>query len=99
MLYQQIGKTDWLLPGDIPEYITIDKTNNKVNKMQSYVESFSGCNHDFNVVTIDMLTDVFEEFGDFLFCIYYVKTIHTISMTHIVEIKMVSLIVMALQLD
>ena len=24
MLYQQIGETYWLLPSDIPEYITID---------------------------------------------------------------------------
>ena len=69
MLYQQIGKTDRLLSIDIPEYITIDKTNYEVNEMQSYIGSFSGCNHDFNVVTIDMLPDVFEEFGDFLFCI------------------------------
>ena len=36
--------------------------------MQSYIGSFSGCNHDFNVVTIDMLSDVFEEYGHFLFC-------------------------------
>ena len=69
MLYQQIGKTDRLLPSDIPEYITIDKTNYEVNEMQSYIGSFSGCNHDFNVVTIDMLSDVFEEYGHFLFCI------------------------------
>ena len=33
--------------------------------MQSYIGSFSGCNHDFNVVTIDMLSDVFEEYGHF----------------------------------
>ena len=35
MLYQQNGKTNWLLPSDIPEYITIDKTNYEVNEMQS----------------------------------------------------------------
>ena len=69
VLCQQIGKTDQLLPSDIPEYITIDKTNYEINEMQSYIGSFSGCNHDFNVVTTDILTDVFEEFGDFLFCV------------------------------
>ena len=69
MLYQQIGKTDQLLPSDIPEYITIDKTNYEVNEMQLYIGSFSGCNHDFNVVTIDMLSDVFEEYGH-IFILY-----------------------------
>ena len=34
MLYQQIGKTDWLLPSDIPEYITIDEINYEVNIKQ-----------------------------------------------------------------
>ena len=37
MLYQQIGKTDQLLPSDIPKYITIDKINYEVNEMQSYI--------------------------------------------------------------
>ena len=53
MLYQQIGKTDRLLPSDIPKYITIDKIDYEVNEMQSYIGSFSGCNLDFNVVTIE----------------------------------------------
>ena len=58
----KLVKLTGFLPSDIPEYITIDKTNYEVNEMQSYIGSFSGCNHDFNVVTIDMLTDVFQEF-------------------------------------
>ena len=37
--------------------------------MQSYIGSSTSAQKDFNITTIDMLSDVFKEFGDFLLCI------------------------------
>ena len=38
-------------------------------EMQSYIGSFTSGQKDFNITTIDILRDVFKEFGDFLLCI------------------------------
>ena len=38
-------------------------------EMQSYIGSFTSGQKDFNIMTIDMLRNVFNEFGDFLLCI------------------------------
>ena len=62
MLYHQIGTFVRLLPSDIPEYITVDKKNYRLGLFSS------GC-QDFKMMTIDMLTDVFRQFCDFLLCI------------------------------
>ena len=69
MLCHQIGKFVRLLPSDIPEYITVDKKNYRLTEMQSYIGLFSSGCQDFNMMTIDMLTDVFRQFCDFLLCI------------------------------
>ena len=53
----------------IPEYITVDKKNYRPIEMQSYIGLFSSGCQDFNMMTIDMLTDVFRQFSDFLLCI------------------------------
>ena len=69
VFFHQIGKFARLLPSDIPEYITVDKKNYRLTEMQSYIGFFrSGC-QDFNMMTIEMLTDVFRQFHDFLLCI------------------------------
>ena len=67
--YHQIGKFVRLLPSDIPKYITLDKKNYKLTEMHSYIGLFSSGCQDFNMMTIDILTDVFRQFCDFLFCI------------------------------
>ena len=69
MLYHQIGKFVRLLPSDIPEYITVDKKNYRLTEMHSYIGLFSSGCQDFNMMTIDMLPDVFRQFHDFLLCI------------------------------
>ena len=69
MLDHQIGKFAKLLPSDIPEYITVDKKNYRLTEMHSYIGLFSSGCQDFNMMTIDMLTDVFRQFHDFLLCI------------------------------
>ena len=69
ILYQYIGKWGRLLPSDIPEYISVDEMNYGLVEMQSYIGSFTSGQKDFNIMTIDMLRNVFNEFGDFLLCI------------------------------
>ena len=69
VLYQYIGKLGRLLPSDIPQYITVDEMNYGLVELKSYIGSFTSAQKDFNITTIDMLRDVFNEFGDFLLCI------------------------------
>ena len=69
MLYHQIGKFVRLLPSDIPEYITVDKKNYRLTEMHSYTGLFSSGCQDFNMMTIDVLTDDFRQFRDFLLSI------------------------------
>ena len=69
MLYHQIGKFVRLLPSDIPEYINVDKKKYRLTEMHSYIGLFSSGCQDSNVMTIDMVTDVFRQFCDFLLCI------------------------------
>ena len=69
ILYQYIGKLGRLLPSDIPGYISVDEMNYGLVEVQSYIGSFTSGQKDFNIMTIDMLRDVFNEFGDFLLCI------------------------------
>ena len=69
MLYQYIGKVSRLLPSDIPGYISVEEMNYGLIEMQSYIGSFTYGQKDFNIITIDMLRDVFKEFRDFLLCI------------------------------
>ena len=66
ILYQYIGKLGRLLPSDIPGYISVDEMNYGLVEVQSYIGSFTSGQKDFNIMTIDTLRDVFNEFGDFL---------------------------------
>ena len=67
MLYQYIGKLGRLLPIDIPRYISVDEMNYGLIEMQAYIGSFTSGQKDFNITTIDMLRDVFKEFGTFCY--------------------------------
>ena len=69
ILYQYIGKLGRLLPSDILGYISADEMNYGLVEVQSYIGSFTSGQKDFNIMTIDMLRDVFNEFGNFLLCI------------------------------
>ena len=69
ILYQYIGKLGRLLPSDIPGYISVDEMNYGLVEVQSYIGSLTSGQKDFNIMTIDMLRDVFNEFGNFLLCI------------------------------
>ena len=75
ILYQYIGKLGRLLPSDIPGYISVDEMNYGLVEVQSYISSFMSGQKDFNIMTIDMLRDVFNEFGNFLLCIGYASAI------------------------
>ena len=60
ILYQYIGKLGRLLPSDIPGYISVDEMNYGLVEVQSYIGSFTSGQKDFNIMTIDMLRDVFN---------------------------------------
>ena len=69
ILYQYVGKLGRLLPSDILGYISVDEMNYGLVELQSYIGSFTSGQKDFNIMTINMLRDVFNEFGEFLLCI------------------------------